>query len=105
MAWTARKVKIYARATGAGLVLLLALLFIAMNHDQVKVWFFWVDVPLMPAWRLIVLSALAGIAVFWVARKVLGVMKDIRQLRQEDKIRAEAAGTQNVSPEVKGNSK
>lgn len=85
MAWTAHKVKIYAKVTALGLLALFVLLFIASNTEPVKVKFLWKEIVELPTYYFMVICGTGGIVVFLVGRKVRKVIGEVKLLRQEQK--------------------
>lgn len=87
MAWNRKKFKVYAKLGGIFLALLAALLFILQNRESTPVKFLWLKWE-SSLWLLMVFSALAGILIFWIARRIRGVFNEMSQVRREEQTRS-----------------
>jgi len=83
------KIKVYARLTVIVLVLLAVLLFMFSNSQTVSIEFLVWKLWEVPAYALIFLSANMGIVVFLVSRRIRRAVKDIQNVRREDRSRCE----------------
>jgi len=79
-----RKVKTYAKLISIGLLVLLVLIFMASNRERVMIKFLVWDWQL-PLFGLIFLTAILGIFIFLVCRKIMNVVNEFRQIRREEK--------------------
>ena len=89
MAVSWHRIKTYAKVSGIALVLLLALVFMFSNLDRVTVKFLWYEVWQAPTYAFILVVAIGGIVLFLICRKLGGVLRDVRQLRSENRARRE----------------
>ena len=85
MAGTGHKIKVYGRAIGIGLVVLVVLVFMASNRERVTVKFLTWEIWHAPLFAFIFVVANGGILIYLVARKFRKVLGDLRDLRREDK--------------------
>jgi len=89
MALALRKIKVYAKAAAIVAVVLVVLLVVWFNRQhQVTVWFFGTFEDLNVLW-LICVTAVASVFGFWVVSKVRSTVKELRQLRRDNRLQRE----------------
>ena len=80
-----RKIGVYAKLAVILVLLFAVLVFMASNREQIEVKFFnWV-LWRAPGFALILASISFGVTVFWIGRRIRGVLRDIGNLRREEK--------------------
>jgi len=92
-----KKIKIYSKLVGIGLVFLVILMFILSNREPTTVRFLVWQTPALPMYLFVLAVAVAGIGVYWLIRRVGRVIRDFRQMRTDEKKR------QKLVAEVKKN--
>ena len=84
---TFRKIGVYGKLAAMLLLLFVVFVFMFSNRDLVELKFFKWTVWQAPAFALILASISFGVTVFWLSRKIRGVLRDMRELRREEKAR------------------
>jgi len=80
-----RKIGVYAKLAVISVLLFAVLVFMASNRNPIEVKFFNRILWRAPGFALILASMSFGVIVFWVGRRIRGVLSDIRNLRREEK--------------------
>jgi uncharacterized integral membrane protein len=87
MAQRMKKAWIWTKLSFILLVIVWVVLFLAFNwKEEVEVWLiFWVSFDRVPLTVVLLVTAIASVAVFWVIRKVAGVIHEYTEVRDKDK--------------------
>ena len=81
------KIKTYAKLTAVVLLAVFIALFMASNTEPVTVKFLWKQLIVLPTYTYTFFAANAGILIFLIARRIRKLIKDIKQLRHEERTR------------------
>ena len=83
-----RKITVYAKLIGIGLLVLFIVHFTWSNNQPVTIKFFWKEIfKEVPMFYVILGSASTGILIFAIARKIRKLLADVKQLHREEKDR------------------
>lgn len=85
MTWNARKTKVYARLTAVCLLVFCVLIFVVSNTQPVSIRFLVWQTPELPLYWLLVSAASGGILFYLISRRIAGVIRDVRKLRNDEK--------------------
>lgn len=88
MAWSGKKIRVYAKLIIIAMVLLAVLAFILSNRHTVTVKFLWMETPAFPLWLFTIFACLAGVLIFWIVRRIRGVFNEMHQVRREEQTRS-----------------
>jgi hypothetical protein len=95
-----RRIKVYFKLTlMAAVAILVSLVIVCNRHNEANIWFF-KDYEKVNVLYLILITAASSIAVFWVITRIRGVLRDARQLREEQHAAEKLAEQKKLAEEL-----
>ena len=81
-----KQIKVYLRLAAIIAIVLIALLIVFMNRNhKADIWFFGYYQQIDVLW-LILVTAIVSVIGWWIVSKVIGVVREVRQVRQSVKM-------------------
>ncbi len=95
-----RRIKVYGKLTLIGVIAVLVLVVVFKNSSStVDVWFFKTYEKINVLY-LILITAVASIALFWIFTRIWGVLREVRELKKERQEAERLAAQKKLADEL-----
>jgi len=104
MAATLHKIRVYGKLAAVVAVFVLAAVFLLQNRERVGLRFLFWQTPAVPKYLFVLGAAAAGVVIFQVGARVGRVVREVRQMRRDERAAQEARAPIGPKIESKGSS-
>lgn len=95
-----KQLKVYLKLAAVLTILIVVLLLVIMNRkNTADIWFFRSYEQVNVLW-LILVTAVTSVIIWWVFRKVFGVMRELKEVRQSRKAQAQMQEQRKLADEL-----
>ena len=95
-----KRIKVYLKLGAIIAIVLIALLIVFMNRNhKADIWFFGYYQQINVLW-LILVTAIVSVIGWWVVSKIIGVVREVRQVRQSVKMEQQLDEQRRLSEQL-----